>query len=287
MKRISFVACLVFAVLASAVGSTDADRDWAHLQDKKAWDTRPKPASDEPKVQGWIDWEWERRTFRDLGLAFWDAYPNDPRRYEWLLQTQSSYPFYWGPIEAGARAFIEDWGGPRPVDLDAVRDWNQRYPALKRAFLAGEEVTDRQRRALLETEMTSWFQQSWNPAFRNFEKFDVGPLLRLMQAYNGAYRAQDPPDLDPFGDSFYLHYPIMLFDFKKSLMLEFDDLQRFVSGLRESPAPVARTWSHRMQRLLDLRHRPIAGEFFTETGEARSFEAYRGKFVYCYVWACG
>lgn len=97
-----------------------------------------------------------RRTF---GLAFWREFPDDPRRYSWLIYAVALAPVYPVDIVAWAQAegrFDNPYPEARsqlyladvPVDQKTKDDWANVYPELRAEFMASAAVSLGQRREL-------------------------------------------------------------------------------------------------------------------------------------------
>ena len=87
---------------------------------------------------------------REHGLEFWRHYPDDPRRFEWLMLTIHLPPLYpkdiidWSNEEASS--LLRE--NASPIDLKEHTRWVEVYPELRREFWDSEHVSDVQRRYL-------------------------------------------------------------------------------------------------------------------------------------------
>lgn len=109
---------------------------------------------------------------RELGLAFWHEFPDDPRRFTWLIHAVYLAPVYPIDVNAWARAEVafsttgttypaaatQLYLADVPVDREAIVSWGQTYPDLREAFFASPAVTHDQRRLLREVELR---QEAW------------------------------------------------------------------------------------------------------------------------------
>ena len=97
--------------------------------------------------------ELERQRFRERGEEFWRDYPQDERRYEWLILAAYFCPSY--PLD------IHDWArresGLKPnsavVDHEARAEWAERYALMRETFWSSPRVSDQQRRLLWSVEL--------------------------------------------------------------------------------------------------------------------------------------
>ena len=97
--------------------------------------------------------ELDRQRLRREGLAFWHAYPDDPRRYTWLIMTTYMAPFY--PKYLDEWAMAEEILGPNTSDADAIarQSWSAKYTELRSEFDRSPAVTPVQRRQLKSAEI--------------------------------------------------------------------------------------------------------------------------------------
>lgn len=140
----------------------DANADWQWVLEEP-----PKNVSNlvgnktDDKEGSWSQVEWyrdlelSRIQFRKRGLKFWETHPDDPRRYEWLLQTIEKPPFYWQDVDQGAFAYAAGQRSAAYVDEAAKQAWNVSYARLRAKFLfhASQFVSDEQRQKLQHYEL--------------------------------------------------------------------------------------------------------------------------------------
>ena len=70
--------------------------------------------------------ELARHKLREQGRRFWDAFPNDERRYDWLVLTTHL----------------------QPTCVQNLEEWSPEYQKMRQVFWAADEVSDRERRFL-------------------------------------------------------------------------------------------------------------------------------------------
>ena len=114
--------------------------------------------------------ELSKQHRRKLGLRFWRDFPDDPRRYSWLIYAVNLAPVYPADITAWARAEGRfDYPYPEatsqfyfadtPRDAAAIAEWEAIYPELRAAFMASPDVTIEQKRVLRHGELR---QRAWD-----------------------------------------------------------------------------------------------------------------------------
>ena len=131
---------------------------------------------------------------RELGLQFWDSYPDDPRRYSWLILAVHMVPYYAQDIQEWATQEA-DHLHPNGARIDtASRDaWQARYPELRDAFFASASVSDRQRRFMWFGELLQSLKQMREANARG-EIVDPQPFLDHYVGFMSTFLAQFPDE---------------------------------------------------------------------------------------------
>ena len=124
---------------------------------------------------------------RTLGLAFWDAYPEDQRRYTWLLETVLMPPHYASdPLDWASRARASLDVNAAEIDAEALTAWQTRYPELRAAFWVSDGISDKQRRLLWYGELENKMRLMRNTHERG-QTVDPAPFLDAFLAFVAAY----------------------------------------------------------------------------------------------------
>ena len=137
-------------VLSSDANYTAADIAWLEL-------TNPQIESNDGTSDYFekfvLQLERQRQDFRETGLEFWHQFPDDPRRYVWLISTVYFAPEYPRDINEWARA--ERMLGPNVTERDAEAQefWLETYENLRSDFLSSAAVSDVQKRQLRAAEL--------------------------------------------------------------------------------------------------------------------------------------
>lgn len=97
-------------------------------------------------------YELESRHLREAGRIFWETFPNDLRRYDWLLLTTILAPSYNSDVSDWR--WNEDWLTFVPGNIDAAARsaWQADFEALKVAYMASEDIPQEDKRSLLFAE---------------------------------------------------------------------------------------------------------------------------------------
>lgn len=141
---VTFLAAL--ALIAAPLLHADADADWQAYQKSMEIDP-PKPFKEMSPLEKAQYAEQVGQERRERGLAFIENHPNDPRRWEIVLQMRPEYPQFvkdWGPLD--------ERGLPtHPViDKAAAAAWKARVAELKAQVATATDLSDTARRLLAE-----------------------------------------------------------------------------------------------------------------------------------------
>ena len=87
---------------------------------------------------------------RNAGNDFWDSYPDDPRRFDWLTMTVALSPSVVGVSGSSFTGFSEDNLENCEIPNASIDDddWEERYRNLRSEFFGAGGASDVQRRSL-------------------------------------------------------------------------------------------------------------------------------------------
>lgn len=193
----AFHTCLTLFAVWAGVAACDspkrlpgseplsADTAWATL-------TSSGPRPERRDGEMWLTYfmrqvELTDQRRRELGVVFWDEYPEDPRRYQWLLATvhmPSRYPL---DLQQWATNEFDLSPNGAPIDERAVAKWEARYPEMREAFWKAPEVTDRERRFLWFGEVKHSILRA-REAHARGENVDTAKILDEVLAFAATYR---------------------------------------------------------------------------------------------------
>ena len=236
------IAVLLIAFNGPAWTSSDsrseakADADWQHVI---SGGRRPARQAGESALAYFMrEVELANRHRRELGLAFWEQYPDDPRRYRWLLLTVHMPPHY--PKD------IHEWAGnearPEPnkaaIDAGALKRWEDRYAAMRRAFWGSSAVTDEERRYLWFGELRQGILRMREAVARG-ETVNVTPVLDGIVGFAGTFRSAES-ELDASGFHWVTTAPIRtVLQNARTFNIEPEVQEAFVERLEAAGNPVA------------------------------------------------
>lgn len=209
--------------------------------------------------------ETERQRFRRDGLAFWHTFPDDPRRFEWLVLTTILDPAY--PMD------IEDWIEREYLPLangyqqneQARSSWAQEYAELKNEFMSHPDVSSQAKRTLYIAEHSNWIEQQRRLHARTGVPAASGDAIRRVEEYASMFAAPLSEDRDRTNGS--LHHLNWQYGFLISRSDIHDmDVRQFMRELGVS--------------LQKYEHSALSGTTLaTDTGiQARRFAKANGRF---------
>lgn len=76
-----------------------------------------------------------RLRWYDHGFKFWEMYPEDARKWDWLRLVMLDPPFFWADAAQGAEAYARGAPQSARVDQAAIDEWLRRRVALRAALL--------------------------------------------------------------------------------------------------------------------------------------------------------
>lgn len=127
--------------------------------------------------------ELERQRFRRQGLNFWHGYPNDPRRYSWLILTTHLAPAYPKNLDHWIEEEVRIGANGADVDTTALKQWQKKFTELRKEFWAASEVTQSQRRLLWTGELRQELLRIRNSRERGEKLPDTEMVLDKIMEY--------------------------------------------------------------------------------------------------------
>ena len=181
----TFVPATEEPVRASSESAmSEADAAWAKLTSSGE---RPERLEGETSLAYFLrKVELANIRRRELGLQFWRGFPEDPRRYDWLMLTVHMPPRYGEDIILWSTAESEPGPNDAPVNAAARSSWETVYPELRAAFWASPSVTDWQRRFLWFGELEQRLERGKEAVARG-EDYDADILISDIIAFTHAY----------------------------------------------------------------------------------------------------
>lgn len=122
-----------------------------------------------------------KQQFRDDGIVFWHRYPDDRRRYDFLIMTVHLAPTYGlGGADSGAQ-----------FDSERQCQWEQQYRSMRAEFLTSEHTTEYDRRYLWYGDLTNEIK-----AHTGMMAYCVKPQASKILSGIGDYLAGNSEPLD-------------------------------------------------------------------------------------------
>lgn len=209
-------------------------------------------------------------TIRDLGLVYWNRYPNSANAILWLQWTVGTPPSYFD-FDSKTR------------NKERLETWNKSYRKIKNDFLSHLKTTDsinyfRERLWLNMTEARGNIKSS-EVAYRiaNFpfdKKKYFEEFVRLAHHVNNT----------DFAPSFHSLVNDVVIK-RKLIGLEESDVRSMLKMLKEQNLPELTEWCTKREYFLDLSAQSVDWVFESLVGDSIKFAEYRGKVVLVDFWA--
>jgi peroxiredoxin len=190
---------------------------------------------------------------RDLGIQFWKQFPDDSRRYEWLVLTVSMPPHYADSPDEWAQQ--EANGGPNgsAIRKQARDKWDALYRTMRAEFWKAKGVTDNDRQALWHGELAEEIRRLEDSHARG-ETIDARPvmdnILRFIANLSSAFSGGAEFEAALHGQLVNSPVNALVRAYNGGLPINSDAWNYFAEGLRKTNDTYARGLSARMQQEL-------------------------------------
>jgi thiol-disulfide isomerase/thioredoxin len=260
------------APAAGAAAPSPAEQDYAAFQ--VLWNMEPPTPPNEMGKEKFLRWLDElRQKLQVAGLAFYEKYPTDPRRWELVLGLINAPPFY-------AKSFgpdVEERGlATAVIDEAAQAAWAAKAETLRQALLASADARPEAR----ESVEWSAFGQDFSAqsaAKQKGEKYDFSGFPTRFDAHVAKYAQLDV-------------LPDRANDYLGALeQVEPGTTPTIWKHLLDAPNAALREAAAKRLRFLDLASKPLDLAFTAADGREIDLKTMRGKVVLVDFWAtwCG
>ena len=190
------IACVAACSPADQAASPEArtEIDLALLDADEAWEVLTTHIERLSPIDGIghlgsfeVALERDRQRFREKGLTFWRTFPDDPRRYDWLIVTTHASPEY--PSDFVQWAIEAERLGPNLADRDVeqIQSWDDTYIELRDVFFASGAVTETQRRQLRSAELYQLLKTTRYARQRNEDSMSddllIAEAVKFLEAF--------------------------------------------------------------------------------------------------------
>jgi thiol-disulfide isomerase/thioredoxin len=263
------------------------------LEADKMWKTLPDPPigtyanGRDTSFKSTVMAEQWKREYRSIGLKFWQKYPNDRRRYSWLLATVEMCPSYWKDIYEGANSInsiMYDSKYIRPaIDEYLLKQWDSVYSKMKIDFLSSNEVSDSLKRFFRRVELRNYINDMEYPFIRKAYGLNLIDLQKKFikcaeEFYNPRFNDYDS-NTDPIRS-----IDILFFGMDK-YGSTIKELMKFADNCLRSGNPTVRKWANAKLSLGNLRIEPFQFRHLSVDGQLIDLELLRGNVVLLDFWA--
>lgn len=232
--------------------------------------------------------------YRIWGIDFWAKFPNDKRRFEWLMETIKQHLIYFKNMDAVSP---EKCSGDYifPLDIPAKQKWKQQYQLFRAEFLGSKEVDKYDKINLLRIECAAdpmiVYRQACH-AFREQNNFDLikwtKMVLDFADDYYKLYSQISGQVKDENGN--IINDPITdaanaFFLYSSDFGLNYVDLQLLAKAFARSKFPNLISYGNTKLSLLTLQREPFDFQFNAVNGDSVDLKKMRGKLILLDFWA--
>lgn len=274
-----FAAGVLFLGLGSlraAPPDSAADAAWARVQEPLAFRQEKADGSAAYVLRR----EESRLRYRVTGLEFFDAFPDDPRRWEWFLFTQGYAPRYWRPTPEGADLVAKGHMKHAEVDAEAKAKWDAVFAErLVPAFLASPQPTAQQRRGFHGHQLNEIYDRrsAVRPGGQSITAVDVHAYVEQLALFAANTKADDWISIEGYCGKL-----------KRLIILAgLDDAAQaaIFARLGQSPHAALRGYAEGLLRMAELRRVPMELSLVTMEGKPLEVSSLRGKVVLVDLWS--
>lgn len=274
MSRHFSFRCFLFPLLLLASGrlsaapDNPADAAWAELEAaRRLPDLGERPA----QVAYLVAQDAAARRYWELGRKFYAHYPQDVRRWDWLLNAQRTPPLFLRPAASQASAVSPDL-----VDLEQAVAWRAELAVYLKALTNASDLTPAQQVRRAVTEQRHRLLRIEQDVVRR-QPVDWAAVSAEMLGL--AERHPDSPELA----ALFAHYYRML---ERAAPDEHD---RFLAEARRCASPAVRERADARHVNRNLLGRTPTMAFTALDGRSVDVQHLRGKVVLIDFWAtwCG
>ncbi|MDR6783778.1 thiol-disulfide isomerase/thioredoxin [Pedobacter africanus] len=230
--------------------------------------------------RNYIMWESYARYYREYGQAFWEEFPNDPRKYQWFRVTSMTPPGYFADMLRFTKLKAQDInGGVVNIDTIAREKWRIAYNTYRQEYLNSPMVDEQDKKDFLKYELrVAFLNATWRAS--ESEKFDFTSWLERATAFIKIYNAKDNiPEI--------LRQANWFFTKKEDYGFKEDDLKKMIDLFEKTNIPVFQSFAQSKRLTMKLQKIPLQIKEKTFDGLEFDLKNYRGKLVLVDFWSLG
>jgi len=220
--------------------------------------------------------EQSNRQYRERGLEFWEEFPKDPRRWQWLHYTVMQPPAYWSDLEQASKACRVGTCENAKVDVRARADWERRYVGLRAEFLSSRAAESRWQ-SLLWHELQSRLRDT-DYAMKRNEEVNLAQLAGDALDFARTLKPNDSL-MDGVLDITSRVADLMACDTELA--------HAFIAGVKTLPEERFHQLAIGLEARVALRNVPLELQLRAIDGKDIDFGVLRGKIVLLEFWSLG
>lgn len=229
------------------------------------------------EIDQFLIWQHKlNRRHRDKGIEFWERFPEDPRRFQWLLLTLGTHMRYWQDEVMAVGMQLAHKPELRINDELQTTEWNRHYVSMRAEFLQSSEVSKNEKLRLRCLELSDRIDDASCSQARG-EKWDLMPLinelLEISAVYHGGAGASAPTLLTDK----------LIQTIEKSRQLKL--IESLLTAMERNSSSALQLFATGKLQEYRLRSNPLKMNMRTFSGEEQSLDQYRGKVVLVYIWS--
>lgn len=278
LLRITFALCLILHSMAavSVSGETIVDACWEELEGILKG---PEINRSDDRM-GYLKRQEQRsRQYRERGLQFYNRFPDDPRRWDWLLRTLELRPRYWADLEQGSRLSSIGRESDATADTAALKQWQEILDkTLRPEFLSSQQVSSEQRARWYLIAMSQIQRRAMTRGTTEWK--DVTEFAFTLLAY-----AAEPVISGGAGNTRCAWGIDQLRLLIRFAQLSVNEQRIIVGVLKSAPNAELQRCVSGFSNILDLYEHPLELRATTLAGQEFDVADWRGKVLLVDIWS--
>ncbi|WP_285058434.1 TlpA family protein disulfide reductase [Pedobacter ginsengisoli] len=211
-----------------------------------------------------------RRMLRDWGIEFWRRFPDDPRRFQWLVNTCLMEPAYFVNLRNGALATIEE-RYLIALDTIAKKQWKELSQKYFQEVSLSTELQEPAKKNTLRFQFNQIRNQRWRDSEN--EKFNIDEFFERIIAFVTRY-----------GDSGTSQSFKEILRFKADLGLNSKDIKHLIDLLKATSFESFQKEADYLEKIVRLEEEPLSLNAKSIKGDEVDLNQFRDNLVLIDFW---